>query len=230
MKHSESVAAIAKALVAAQGEIKSVPKDSVNPHFKNRYASLEAVTEAVRPVLTKNGLALIQGGGVPTSDEAGHVTAVSVETMLLHSPSGEWISGAVTMPLDKPTAQGVGSAVSYGRRYGLCSLLAIVTDEDDDGEHASAPRQSAPQASGNGTPRPASNRPAGEKVMPFGKTKGKKLSELSNSELDSAIAWCRKTDAAKFDDLISAMGQVMAARVGEDLPVLVEDEDDSLPF
>lgn len=149
MNQSGCITNIAKALVAAQGEIKSVPKDSVNPHFKNRYASLETITETIRPILTRHGLALVQGGGIPTSNEHGAVTAISVESLLVHT-SGEWIGSSVTMPLDKATPQGVGSAVSYGRRYGLCSLLAITTDEDDDGNAASAPKKAAPRPATDG--------------------------------------------------------------------------------
>lgn len=135
MKHSESMAAIGAALVKAQAEIKGVAKDSVNPHFKSKFASLDAITDAVKPVLSKHGLAVIQGT-VPTTDEAGLLTALVVETMLLHT-SGEWISNAVGIPLDKATAQGAGSATTYGRRYGLAAFFAITNDEDDDGNEAS---------------------------------------------------------------------------------------------
>lgn len=135
MKHSDSLTSLAPALVKAQGELKAITKDSVNPHFKATYASLDALTDAVRPILAKNGIALVQGGdSVPTG--------VIVETMLLHS-SGEWISNSFLMPLEKSTAQGAGSAISYGRRYGLGSILALTTDEDDDGQAATPPARSA---------------------------------------------------------------------------------------
>lgn len=201
MKASPTIASLAKALVAAQAEFKAVPKDATNPHFRNTYSSLEAITESVRPILNRHKLAVVQGGS-PISDEAGAVTAVSVETMLLHE-SGEWISNAVTMPLDKATPQGVGSAVTYGRRYSLSALLAITTDDDDDGEAASAPRATTPRAA---------NKAAADKVMPFGKSKGKKLGDLSETELNNAMEWCKKTDAAKFADLIGSLGEVLADR------------------
>lgn len=210
MKQSESIAALAKALVAAQGEFKTIAKDATNPHFRSKFASLEGITEAIRPTLAKNKLAVVQGGGTPISDEAGAVTAVSVESMLLHE-SGEWISTAVTMPLDKATPQGVGSAVTYGRRYGLSALLAIVADDDDDGEAAAAPSR-------NAAPR-TSNKAAADKVMPFGKTKGKRLGELSEAELNNTLKWCQEKDAAKFADLIEALGEVLADRAGGDIPL-----------
>ena len=59
-----------------------------------------------------------------------------VETVLAHE-SGEWISGELLLPLTKADAQGVGSAITYGRRYGLAAIVGIVADEDDDGNAAS---------------------------------------------------------------------------------------------
>lgn len=135
MKHSDSMAAIGAALGKAQAEIKAVPKDSVNPHFRSKFASLDAITEAVKTVCAKHGLSVIQGT-VPATDEAGDLKSLVVETMLLHS-SGEWISNAVSIPMEKPTAQGAGSATTYGRRYGLAAFFTIVSDEDDDGNQAS---------------------------------------------------------------------------------------------
>lgn len=125
MKHSEIITHIAGALVAVQKELKPVLKDGTNPHFKNRYATLDALTEYVRPILASHGIVLLQGG-----TESG-----GVETMLIHN-SGEWISSSYQIPLEKGTAQSAGSAITYGRRYGLASILALTTDEDDDAEGA----------------------------------------------------------------------------------------------
>ena len=143
MKHSESIASLAAALVKASGEMKPIVKDRTNPHFKNKYATLDAITEAVRPVLARHGLTVVQGAVAPDSDQ-GHLTGFAVETMVIHA-SGEWISNAVFMPIDKASAQASGSAISYGRRYGLSALLGLTTDEDDDGEMAvnHAPRAAA---------------------------------------------------------------------------------------
>lgn len=221
MKHSESIQAISGSLVAFHSAIRAIAKDSVNPAYKSKFASLESITETVRPVLAKNGLALVQGGGVPISDETGAVTAVSVETMLVHE-SGEWISNGVTMPLDKATAQGVGSAVTYGRRYGLSALLALTTDEDDDGAKASERPARQPNSSGS--------------VMKIGKSKGKPLSEVDERDLESAVAWARKTDAKKFDGPIGEMESEIARRQMElgttpaNLDRLLQEDARDLPF
>lgn len=123
MKHSESIANITKALIAVQGELKPIVKDSTNPHFKNKYANLDSILREVLPVLNKHGIALIQGGA---ENERG----VAVVTSLCHT-SGEWIQGEYVLPLEKGTAQSAGSAIAYGRRYGLASILALQMEDDD---------------------------------------------------------------------------------------------------
>lgn len=144
MRHSESIAALAAALAKAQGAIEPVPKTKVNPHFRSKYAPLEEIAGAVRGPLMVNGLAVVQTFG--TSDGA-----ILIETTLVHE-SGEWLTGELLLPVDKGTAQGVGSAITYGRRYALAALLGVVSDEDDDGNAASA-----------GNPKPAQPPKASDK-------------------------------------------------------------------
>ena len=127
MKHSEKIGLITAALIAVQQEIEPIKKDSVNPHFKNSYASLDSIIEKVLPVLSRHGIALVQGG---SENERG----VAVNTMLMHT-SGEWVESEFVLPLEKATAQSAGSAIAYGRRYGVASILAL-TMVDDDGEAA----------------------------------------------------------------------------------------------
>lgn len=135
MKTSETLGGLAAALVKANREIKSITRDAVNPHFKSTFASLDAILAEVRPILAKHGLALMQGANSPHTDEAGRVTAFTVETMLLHE-SGEWVQSSVVMPLGKHDPQGAGAACSYGRRYGVSALLSLATDQDQDGNDA----------------------------------------------------------------------------------------------
>jgi hypothetical protein len=141
MMQSEKINELVAALVKVHNEIEPITKDRTNPHFKNRYATLDAINDTVRPILTKHGLAIVQGG---TPSERG----ISVRTMLLHT-SGQWIASVFEMPMEKPTAQSVGSAITYGRRYGISAILALSTEEDDDGHAASQkkpPQKPAPVA------------------------------------------------------------------------------------
>lgn len=125
MKYSDSITNIAVALVKAQSEIEDAVKDTANNHLKTKYADLNSVRAVIRKPLADNGLCVIQG---PRRAEGG----VEVETMILHT-SGEWISEDVFIPVNKWDAHGMGSGITYGRRYGLMSLLCIGT-EDDDGQ------------------------------------------------------------------------------------------------
>lgn len=119
----------AKALVASQKTFGPALRNATNPHYKNRYADLEACIAAVMPALNNNGLALIQRV-VPVDGW------VHVETVFLHE-SGESISGGIIrLPVQRPDPQGYGSALTYARRYGLMAACGIAP-EDDDGNAAS---------------------------------------------------------------------------------------------
>jgi hypothetical protein len=130
IEFSESKAAIAKALVAAQKNIGTIKKSSKNPHFNSKYADLASVVEAVSPALHEADLVLLQGSA---NQEDG---SIRVQTMLLHGSSAEWVRTSLNLRPFKPDAQGVGSTITYGRRYTLQSLLGLAA-EDDDGNAAS---------------------------------------------------------------------------------------------
>ncbi len=127
MSQSESIAALAAALAKAQSQMGHASKGSVNPHFKNRYADLANVLDAVREPLAANGLAVSQ-----LASAGDHGAACT--TVLMHS-SGEWIASTLELPVSKADAQGFGSALTYARRYSLAAICGIAQD-DDDGEGA----------------------------------------------------------------------------------------------
>lgn len=129
MNKSDSIKEIAPALIKAQKAIKAALKDSTNPHFRSKYADLSSVVDAVKQPLLDNGIAFMQG----VHDA---VDGVAVETFLLHT-SGEWLSSTMRIPAVKQDAQGYGSAITYGRRYGLQSMCGVPA-EDDDGNAATA--------------------------------------------------------------------------------------------
>lgn len=139
---SETIGAIAPALVKAQAEIRPIVKDSTNPAFRSKYTSLDAIMEVVRPVLAKNGLIVVQS--VLDTIDGEHSISITVESRVIHS-SGEWIAGVVQVPVMQQTSHGFGSALSYGRRYSLSALLSLASDEDDDGNGAAQQQQARPQ-------------------------------------------------------------------------------------
>ena len=202
------MSALYQALLAVQKDMPPIPKESVNPFHKSTYASLDTVLHIVRPVLSKHGLVLSQAVTTPDRNEAGAVTAFTIVTTLTHAETAEALSSPVVMPLAKSDPQGAGGAITYGRRYGIQLALGITGEEDDDGNAASRPAKPAPK------PRPAEEparypqKSAPDTVMPFGKTKGKKLSELSDVELANAKAWMLETDAKKFAALIASIEEM----------------------
>lgn len=125
---SEQLGELFAALAKAQGAMEHAAKDRTNPHFKSRYATLSSCLEACRKPLSDNGLAVTQ----PVTLKDGWVV---VHTLLGHA-SGQWLSNSLAMPVTKQDAQGVGSAITYGRRYGLCALVGVAPDDDDDAHAA----------------------------------------------------------------------------------------------
>jgi hypothetical protein len=132
MKQSEQIDKIIPAFIAFQSDMPSVPKDGNNPHFKSKYATLGAITEATRPHLAKHGLGFMQW----MSNREGLQLIV---TRIMHT-SGQWMEdeGYILNPT-KNDPQGMGSAVTYARRYTLGASLGIITEDDDDGNRASEP-------------------------------------------------------------------------------------------
>lgn len=128
---SEYIDQLMTALSKAQGEISGASKDSKNPFFKSRYADLSSVWEACRQSLSKHGLAVVQS---PMPFNGGLIMV----TTLGHS-SGQWIRSYLPIVSAKQDAQGIGSGITYTRRYALAAIVGVVPDdqEDDDGNKAS---------------------------------------------------------------------------------------------
>lgn len=138
MKHSEAITDLFTALAKAQGEFGPVTKEktgTITDTRKYKYADLAATMEAVTPALSRNGLAFIQPAG--TVDDR-----VIITSMLVHGPSGQWVSEEYAVPLFSK-AQDQGSALTYGRRYSAWSLLGIAP-EDDDGKAAQETQDAKP--------------------------------------------------------------------------------------
>jgi hypothetical protein len=129
-------APLAKALVSAQKATEAVKKASTNPAFKSKYADLSVVVEAVVPALNAAGVSVLQF-------PAFNGELVSVATTLLHE-SGSSVTATLHLRPSKLDAQGVGSAITYARRYALMAMTGAAP-EDDDGAAASGPREPKPQ-------------------------------------------------------------------------------------
>lgn len=162
---SETIGKLAAALSKAQGEMAAAPKDA-RGNF-GRYSTLDSLWDVARPVLAKYELALVQSTDI-TPD--GRSVLVSV---LTHS-SGEWISGVYPVEPVQKTPQGMGSAMTYARRYSFSAMIGLTSDEDDDGALASRGGGGATSSNGkatvpNGRP-PVSN---GKAAVPAGAASAK---------------------------------------------------------
>jgi hypothetical protein len=156
------------ALAKAQAEMSNPKFDKTNPHFKNKFASLAAVRDAVVPVLAKHGIACIQ--------ELEAVTGgVACTTILIHSSGQTYRSAPLCMPVSKGDAQGFGSSGTYARRYGLQAVANVVGDEDDDAN------------AGTGKPAPATDIQKWDH-KPIGETQETLQAQLYASNFKAAFA------------------------------------------
>ena len=127
---------IVEALAAFHADLPKVAKTSVNTHFKNKYASLEDITNVVLPALGKHGLAY---AAVPQITDRGFV----LHCELTHATGGS-IQGEWPLP-DGGAPQALGSALTYARRYMLTAMTGVAPDEDDDGNAAQAATRTVPR-------------------------------------------------------------------------------------
>ena len=135
-------------LVAALAELDNVKANKINPAFKAKYVSLDALLDAIKPVLLDHDLALIQ----TLVSEDGKV---GVSTAFLHASGERFDFGKLMVKADGLTAQQIGGAITYIRRQSIQTACGISVDLDDDGAVASAGfRPAASVAPAPATPRP----------------------------------------------------------------------------
>jgi len=119
-----------ESLVKAQSEMTHAAFDQTNPHFKSKFASLKSVIDAIKPALNANGIFFMQ-----VSHPLDH--GVGIETIFCKADE-KLSTGVVMVPVDKANAQGLGSALTYAKRYSLAMACGIAADVDDDGNDAAA--------------------------------------------------------------------------------------------
>lgn len=195
VEFSATIAHLAGALAKAQATIEGATKDTENGHFKSRYADLASVWNACRAPLSANGLAVLQ----PATADGAKVTVV---TLLAHA-SGEWIRCALTATAQQNTPQGIGSCITYLRRYGLASMVGVAP-EDDDGEAAegrstqgSDRRSNSPPITGRASAPPAVAKGSGPRVLSA--EESAKFDAPPNGSLTAAV------DAAPTLDALNAL-------------------------
>ena len=191
-----------KAMAAAQAEMKPVYKDAKNDAFKgSKYATLAAVCEVVIPIMSKHGLAVLQAPGSANGE-------VTVETIIGHA-SGTMMRTSLALKPTKADPQGVGSAITYGRRYALLSL-AGVAPEDDDGNAASA--STAPARQQPARQEPPQQSKADSRAL-FSKLETAVRNAPTIDELNDL--WAAFGDEVKANAFKADIINLFAARKGE---------------
>jgi len=136
MEKSLTISKLATALIAFQIKADKISKDSSNPFFKSKYASLSHIQEAIQIPLAESGLTYSQ---MPDGENG-------LTTILIHAESGEYLQSTYDMVPVKNDPQGRGSAITYQKRYALTAILGLNIDEDDDANAASKVSESKPVA------------------------------------------------------------------------------------
>lgn len=135
---SEKTNELVAALIAAKENIGDViAYDAKNPHFKNRFASLEKTLTSINSKLHEQGLVLLQ---FPAGDQ--------LISRLEHT-SGQWMMSAYNISAIKKDPQQMGSAITYARRYCAQAIVGICGGEDDDAESATHGSSSNNNLTGN---------------------------------------------------------------------------------
>lgn len=157
MQHGGQLKNIAGALAKAQAGIESPPRNrevkvqtKTGGSYKFRYATLDAIIDAVRGPLTENGLWFVQALDFTPDGKIRLVTTLTHE-------SGEWIRSEHPVIVQEQGNQAFGSALTYARRYALTTMLGVSADEDDDansaeGNSAEVVSDRKPKAAGKKAP------------------------------------------------------------------------------
>jgi len=130
MEKSTSIKEIAKALLLFHSKVRKIAKSEINPFFKSKYADLPAILDSIQEPLQESGLSFCQ---FPEEN--------SLTTILMHGESGEFLQGTYNLHAEKINPQGLGSAITYARRYALGAILGLNVDNDDDGNKGSEPKK-----------------------------------------------------------------------------------------
>lgn len=138
MNMSAEITELAKALCLVQAEMDGAVKNKSNPIYNSKFADLESCINASRPYLTKHGLSVVQS-------MEPYDPGVIIVTYLIHT-SGQFISSRLAMIPNKPGPHGIGTCISYGRRYSYASIIGLY-QEDHDGNKADNTKKVSEKAS-----------------------------------------------------------------------------------
>ena len=203
------------AFASVLSELTNPINDKTNPHFKKNYVTLEGLLSHIKPVLAKNNLSFTTPP-IVTDGGAG------VSLILMYrdgEKTEEKIFDPLILPISRPSAQDIGSALTYARRYMICSVFSIAGEEDDDGTKANnAAPKSNNQKKYNQEQQKSEPKPDSGQPKMISKQQGDKMIELAEGDIDLIkkilanrnIKNAKHVPAAMFDELCSEIIQEMA--------------------
>jgi hypothetical protein len=200
MKQSESIAELWAALAEVQSELPTMPKSSQAYGYK--YTDLDTITQTIKPILSKHGIGYMQSvGGLAEN-------ALTLTTRIFNK-KGEYIEDTAALPTITSTknnaAQTLGMSITYMRRYALCAMLGITSDEDVDA-NTNGTTQTAPQKppAPPAPPAPPKKQPAKFAFEPKGgettPEEKKELGSLLSTQYPNGGAVFNKAEAKKYSD------------------------------
>lgn len=202
MRMSQNVVDLFKGLSVFRKQLKQPLKDANNPFFKSKYVPLENVVEVIDDALKDTGLSYTQE--IETTPNGTNI----IHTIIMHE-SGQYmvVDGAELKPT-KQDPQGIGSAITYNRRYSLSTAFGIASDTDDDGNQAS----SKPSNSSGSTKQ--QQQKAGEKHQKaITEAAIMKAQEQYSATIEQATKWRQMTPEAAYEDVLKYVEAVKGSKV-----------------
>jgi len=134
---------LSQRIEAARPNFKPIIKDRENSFFKNKYAPVDNIIEAVQAALSAEGVRI-------ASIAQLKVGVFTLSVRLINIDTEEFEECIMPLTIGKPQEQGI--AITYARRYAITSMLNLCTEEDNDGNlpavveaKAERKRERAPQ-------------------------------------------------------------------------------------
>lgn len=211
MKQSESVKTLLETFTKVQAELQTLPKDKNGYGYK--YTDLDTVISYIRPIFAKNNLGFMQ---TLTTLENGR----SAITTRLFNAAGEWIEDTTPLPevamAKTNAAQNLGAAITYMKRYTLCAMLGISSDEDVDGNVNTVrpePQKQKPSEELCGGPDTEEEHKRINELLATKKADGTKV--FSAEECRKVGSWRKERTA---EQVITYLKEQIAERKGSDFP------------
>ena len=160
MLQGEKITDLLAELVEVQNELPTMPKSSQAYGYK--YTDLDTITQTIKPILHNHGIGYIQSVGGLSMD------GMTLTTRIFNK-AGQYIEDTAALPAINSTknnaAQTLGMSITYMRRYALCAMLGITSDEDVDANTDNT----ASRPSDTRTPQPPKQaaRPKQPAKLPF---------------------------------------------------------------